>query len=599
MNRLIASLALLSLPALAAPNDRVDVNLDAFLALIEKTKTPTPPVAPVAASLTTASYDGKVQGETAVFTAKLRVENHRDAGWIQIPLLAASSALIDAKVAGKPASVTLAGDWYTLITDAKGAIDIEVTFATAVVETQGVHNIGFPLAPSGGTTLSLSVPVDSPIDLRIPQGRVLTDATAGGLRKLSVALSARDRFAAAWQRTTTETQTTPTAEDTRLYTESTTRVDLADGLLHASTTLHHTVLFGGLDQFRYDIPDGLVVLDVKGAGVREWKVDDKGDLTLDLGFVAEGAWDVTIEAERPVAMGGNSVDAPIITPFDGDRFKGWLGVTAGGNLEIAPGTVSGASPVDVRQLPADIIGTTTQPVLLGYKFLAEDASIPLVVTAHEQVDVLVTLLDRAQAVSMMTSDGRRLTQVVYEVRNNRRQYLDLFLPEGAELWSASVAGRAVQPSRGPKGQILLPLVRSASSGGALSGFSVEVVYVENGKKASKVRAELPHTDVPTTWVGWTVYVPDDTKTPKNSFDGNMAHVESLDAPQSSLTLMQDRAYQGQAELAAEAQVKRGGLDSGAAPVQVNVPLEGRPMSFEKLLALDETLWISFDLKGGK
>jgi len=63
--------------------------------------------------------------------------------------------------------------------------------------------------------------------------------------------------------------------------------------------------------------------------------------------------------------------------------------------------------------------------------------------------------------------------------------------------------------------------------------------------------------------------------------------------------MQDRAYQGQAELAAEAQVKRGGLDSGAAPVQVNVPLEGRPMSFEKLLALDETLWISFDLKGGR
>jgi hypothetical protein len=41
------------------------------------------------------------------------------------------------------------------------------------------------------------------------------------------------------------------------------------------------------------------------------------------------------------------------------------------------------------------------------------------------------------------------------------------------------------------------------------------------------------------------------------------------------------------------------MGSGATPVAVNVPLEGRPLYFEKLLALGEELWIGFDYKGLK
>ena len=52
---------------------------------------------------------------------------------------------------------------------------------------------------------------------------------------------------------------------------------------------------------------------------------------------------------------------------------------------------------------------------------------------REEVDVLVTLIDRAEATTMFTRDGRRLTTVSYQVRNNRRQFLRFALPEGIEL----------------------------------------------------------------------------------------------------------------------------------------------------------------------
>ena len=47
------------------------------------------------------------------------------------------------------------------------------------------------------------------------------------------------------------------------------------------------------------------------------------------------------------------------------------------------------------------------------------------------------------------------------------------------------------------------------------------------------------------------------------------------------------------------QAQSGSLGSGAAPVQVNLPLDGRQFTFEKLLVLDEPLTASFSYKGLK
>jgi hypothetical protein len=346
----------------------------------------------------------------------------------------------------------------------------------------------------------------------------------------------------------------------------------------------------------------MTVLDVTGAGLREWTLDTKGDLVVHLAFAAEDHARFNLTMERAIGEGSRAFAAPLITPLGVERVKGFVGVTASGGLEVAAGDVQGAAAVDVRTLPADVLGMTRQPVLLGYKYLGDAAKLPLQVTQHDAVDVLVTLLDRAEATTMFTIDGRRLTQVRYDVRNNRRQFLRLRLPAGAQLWSAAVAGAAVQPSRGADGALLLPLVRSADQGGALSAFPVEVVYVDSGDPtpangAGHFKAELPIADVPTTWVGWTVYAPEGAKVSPRAFEGSLRPVGWLSRPASAEQLMVVDAAQQVTRSSADNQISGGSMGSGATPVRVELPLEGVAFSFEKLLVLDETLWVGFDYRG--
>src|SRR5690606_21631184 len=118
---------------------------------------------------------------------------------------------------------------------------------------------------------------------------------------------------------------------------------------------------------------------------------------------------------------------------------------------------------------------------------------------------------------------------------NRRQFLRLALPEGGELWSASVGGRAVQPALAADKRVMIPLVRSHSAGGELAAFEVEIVYVEGGAPPSdsgrgEFTATLPRADAPCTYVAWTVYAPDDAKIKRLSVGGNLRRVRHLSNP---------------------------------------------------------------------
>lgn len=265
-----------------------------------------------------------------------------------------------------------------------------------------------------------------------------------------------------------------------------------------------------------------------------------------------------------------------------------------GTVEIGAGDVRGATPVDVRGLPADILGLTSNPVLLGFKYLGADARLPLWVSQHEEADVLVTLLDQAEANTMFTRDGRRLTSVRYEARNNRRQFLRLRLPQGAELWSVAVGEKAVQTGAIGRGAAH-PAGAERGLGGALASFGVEVVYVEAGAPPDAAgrgafEARLPAADAPTTWVGWTVYAPTEAKVKARRATDSLHPVAGLSRPLGAVDVLLSGAA-AQVQEQSRAQAASGGMGGGAAPVWVRLPLKGEPRTFEKVLALDEELWL--------
>lgn len=606
MRLLPLALLLFSAPSWAAdPPERVTLTLAEFLKLYESSKNrpDKPEKPPRAFALSNARYDGRVvfDGDepiAAVFDATITVEVLKE-GWARIPLLDGSVAVQKATINGVDAPVVLENGAYVLVTDRKGRFDVDVQLAASVSTDRGSSGFSFPLQLSGATSLRLEVAGEDALDFTVANARLEQDKTVNGVRVVEATLPATGSLAVSWQRSF-EADGPEDSVEPRIYSEVHTLVGIGDGLMTATAKVNQTILFAGVDTMKVRIPGDMKVLDVRGTGLRDWSFED-GVVTALLNYEAKGTYTLTLDMER--VLSGTAAQAPVVQPLGVERSKGWIGVQARGALEINGDDVENAAIVDVRTLPASILGVTDTPVLLGYKYLGTDAVIPLEVEEHDEVDVLVTLLDQAEATTMFTIDGRRLTSVRYQVRNNRRQFLRLALPDGAELWSANVAGRAVQPAQS-EGRLLIPLVRSQAAGGALAAFEVEVVYVESGAGPADngkgtFRASLPTADAPSTYVAWTVYVPEDAKIGKKSYEGSLRHTDYLSRPVRTQTALQVDSQNVPMQQAARVQAGGGGLGQGAAPVQVTLPLDGQAVQFEKLLALEEELWVEFAYKGLK
>lgn len=605
---LALALALSSTPlaAAAAPDDpeRVVMKLDEFLKLYEKTRAEEV-TAPLDFALSSARYEGEVQlrdGEpyAAVFKARFRIEILRSKGYARVPFLPATVALESAKIGSAEAAVVIEDGHYVLVTNQRGALTLDVTFAAAVTTAEGSSTVSFQLVPAGATSAVLSVPAREDLDFTVAAAKLQSDRVVGDKRVVEAVLPATGALEIRWQRELPKAA----QQASRVLGEVYTLVSLGEGLMRATTTVQYTILFSGVDKLSLRVPKDMTVLDVVGAGVREWKVDGEGNLAVQLNYAAKGSYALRLEMEKVVRGDIKDVAAPIAVPVGIERTRGFVGVESRGNLEVDAGEVKGATPVDVRALPAAILGITGQPVLLGYKYLGTEVSVPLSAWQHVDADVLVTLLDETRARTMWTREGRRLTSVKYRIRNNRRQFLRLALPEGAELWSASVGGRAVQPALAADKRVMIPLVRSQTAGGELAAFEVEIVYVESGAAPppsgrGRFAATLPRADAPCTYVAWTVYAPEEARIRRFSIDGNLRRVRYLSNPIPPEDMNYVEAASPEVVQQAQTQAGAGALGDGAMPVPVSLPLQGREIHFEKLLALDEELTIAFKYRGLK
>ena len=589
----------------AIPDARVVMPWNDFQDLYERGMAPEEPplTAPRDYAISRAVYDGKVSGESTVFTAHYKVDILKEKGWSTVPLLPTTVALRQARVGNGDAAIYLEGGWYRFITDKSGPVTLDIEFAVNTWESSGQNGFAFQLAPSGGTEVTLTIPGSEDLEFTVANAQQLSDEAVGGNRVLHALLPASGNLSVTWE---LEAPEVPEEElESRIYAEHQGLFGVGEGLLECRSTVNYSILHKGVEELAVSLPGDVTVTEVQGRGLRDWSVVDEGDrkaIKVALNFEALGPYSLMLEYERALPEGGGTVELPDLHIDGVERVKGWLGIDARSNLEIVSGDAEQASVVDVRELPAAILGQTNFPVLLGYKYRKEGYRIPLTLKQHDDVDMLVTIIDQIAATTVMTPDGRRMTQVTYSMRNNRAQFLRLDLPKGAVPWSTFVGGRAVKPARADDGKVLVPLARSQTSGGELARFAVELVYVEDGvapddSGRGSFKADLPRADVPATSCAWTVYVPYKAKLKKSSFDGSMRRVDwftTVDlGGQGSPLANYEVQQQANAHFDGEA------VAAGVQPVRVTLPIDGQPLYFEKLLVLDEELSVGFDFSGLK
>ena len=590
MTLLLLSLVQAFAAPLNSPGGEVKLPWNDFRVLYEKGLAPEdkPEVAPLAFTLDRASYTGKLMGEGddayAVFHLTLRGAVHKAKGWTVVPLLSTNAALRSAKIDGKDAAIFLQSGFYTLITERPGAFVVELDFTVNLVSADGETGLSLAMAPSGATEVAFTVEGDDLLDFEIAGARGQAMTVNGKQRRVEAAIPSLGALAVSWQRALPAEQVQE--KIARVYAETNVLVGVSEGVMQGTARVSYTVLHKGVDKLRVQLPADVTVLDVQGAGLRDWAQAADGTIEVTLNYAALGAYLLSVEYERALA---GATTIPMVKVLDVAREKTWVGVDARSALELVTGPATGAVPVDVRELPAALVGQTDYPVLLAWKARGGDVSIPLEVRSHPDVNMLVTLVDSAVADTLVTPDGRRMTRVRYAVRNNRRQFLRLALPTGA--------GRGVKVASG-EGGVLVPLVRSDASGGSLTGFLVELIYVENGAALAdgrgELRLELPRADAPTSQLQWSVYFPDDAKIDKKGHQGTVRKVPYFStSPQLPGESTGNEQVQARNQRAAQNQEPSGALGQGVEPVRVELPLAGQVHAYEKTLVLDEPLWVSF------
>jgi hypothetical protein len=215
-----------------------------------------------------------------------------------------------------------------------------------------------------------------------------------------------------------------------------------------------------------------------------------------------------ISLTKPETIG----KAELVLPaFAGSqRETGEVLVEGIGTMELSAAERGGLRRMDVKESSAQLRGLAKNPVHAAFRYQKRASEVPGVAmewVRFPDAPVTAAVAQRAVVTTLVTSEGRSLTEVKLRVRNREQAFVKVALPKAAQILSAEVAGERVKPVTAADGD-RVPLLRP---GFRPSGeYEVSFVFLHEGTPfARKGGSELalPKMDMPVGLVTWEVFLP--------------------------------------------------------------------------------------------
>ncbi|HAB18052.1 MAG TPA: hypothetical protein DCE44_16585, partial [Verrucomicrobiales bacterium] len=304
-------------------------------------------------------------------------------------------------------------------------------------------------------------------------------------------------------------------------------VTISETLVSGRSVLRYDIQNAPVKEFRLRVPAAWRNVEITGSEVRrrdqtnsptavEWRVELQNKV--------RGEYRLTVQWEEP-RTGTNGVTALGVQALGVERETGTVAFYTKGQLQLLPRQAGDELlRVDPRELPSWAENRRSGDPVLSYRYLRPGWNLPLEVKRFSDAALLQALVDQARLRTVVADDGQMMTQLELIVRNNGRQHLELTLPPGAEVWSATVDGEPVRPAKNG-GKLLLPLEAGRGSDAPLK---VELTYVGSSRfprTSGRVELTSPRLDVPLKEAMWEVFLPPDHA--YTDFGGTMTY-ESAD-----------------------------------------------------------------------
>ncbi|MFC2083954.1 hypothetical protein ACFLS9_02760 [Bacteroidota bacterium] len=510
--KLLAQTGVTTSPQHTLKNGNVVMKRNDFKNLINRMKPPKPDgiIPPFNYLITKAIYSGSMSNSNTDFTASFTVHVLKKDTYLKIPVLQQSIAISDIKVNNRPALVVSENGFHNIIVSEAGEFLVTASFSVKSSLDKGPHKIDLAIQQTPITLLRLEIPKKE-IDFEIPEAQQVQTRVSGNKIILSAVIAQKSTISIRWRKKVAAAEKLPA----KLYSEVYHLVSINDDALKIHSDINYNILHSEVDVVRISIPENMNVLSVTGEGVGEWQEvteEDEQLVLIPFTYGKKGKVTVRVTAETPLTENGLVNQFTGFKTLETVRETGFIGVALNTSAEVLVTKSDGLEKMSITKLPVQLINKSAKPLIVGYKYLKHPFNMMLDIKKHEKIGVPVATINSASVVTLFTEDGKIVHRLVYQVRNSSKQFLEITLPDNADVWSVFVGGQPVESSLNSEGKLLVPLIRSRSLNNRLDTFPVEVIYNmvdEPFAIFGSQESSLPVVDLMVSQLIWSVYLPND------------------------------------------------------------------------------------------
>ena len=489
---------------------------------------------------------------------KLHVENNGVIGSVdldgevfhkgisKVPLTSGMT-ILEARQNGKGLPLIQEGGTHIALLPA-GDFSIDLDTGMPLRIDAGRASFSLPAPVAGSVQMSLVIPGEHTL-ANISPGVITSRKSENGHTAIEATLVPGQPANVWWA--TREVVAPVAPREVRFLADTKTLVSISEAEMRVAVLADVTMVTGETDAFEVQIPEGFEVTGVTGptldSSETQTKVSRQSSTTeanhpyisLHVLTPALRSHQFLISMER--SLHDTKAEAPFISFKGAQRETGEVLVEGAGTMEITATEGGGLKRVDVKEANPYLRVMAHFPPQAAFRYhrqASESPTLSLNWVRFPDGSVLAAVAESADVTTMVTSEGKSLTEVKLTVKNQAQPFLKVSLPSGATILSAEVAGERVKPVQGADGN-RVPLLRP---GFRPSGpYIVSFVFMHSGtpfEKKGGADLTLPSMDIPISLMNWEVFLPERYKV--KDFGGDVIAANRVPEP-----MREEVARQGQ------------------------------------------------------
>lgn len=440
----------------------------------------------------------------------------------------------DAEQQGKDLPLEHEANTHSAVLSGPGEFAVTLHAALPLTIETGRASFILPAPAAGFARLTLTVPGEQ-TQVNLSPGIVTSRTSQNGQTVIEATL-VPGQNANLWWASRLNSPVAPAApKEVRLLSDVHTLISATEADLVIAALVQVTVVQGEPAEFRLTTPTGYELTGATGANLSSSEMQGSSVLLRVANAALRGhEFLVTLVKSNANVT---KTEVPLVTLSGAQRETGEVLVESDGAMELNAAEQGGLRRMDLKELSPSLRALSRGTLQAAFRYQKRPTEAPglaLDWVRFSDSHVLSAVAQRAEVTTLVTVEGRSLSEIKLMVRNQSQPFLKVQLPTGATILSAEVAGEKVKPVLGSDGS-RVPLLRP----GFASAGAYEVSFVILNPESPLARRgdaglALPKMDLPIGEVSWEVFLPQQLTV--SNFGGDVRPAKLYPADQNDVKL---------------------------------------------------------------